>query len=689
MFCNCYCVPFRQLVDRLDRMKRNTSGNRSNQCMLCGAGFGVMGPISCAAFCHDCHRYVCQKNCGLETADGKGKTIFLCKLCSETREIWKKSGAWFYRGIPEHVKVPVRPRSAEAAGSPTERRRLDGSMVRSMALSSSKGSSLSDQSAFPMGHRRSGGRRMLPTPPTETGDIRWAKPRWATVRDNASLRDKRRSSSSEEEEDEAPSAKSSPVSSGDKQGPQSSTSLSSLEQNVSAEQAAHLVSRTISPADDATGPLCRKVSIQSKPESSCDTFDGTETLDSKSTCSDAIRSESLSQSCSYSSAQLAEVGESFDSSRPRPVSLIDSRPVAQQSPSLPARASGNLSDALSRTSLNENALPWQSSEKVSPRQDSSYESSPDNDIGQRPPAPNALDRDLHEETVASELSRNGLNNCTASFGSLEFSLLYDEVEQVLLISIFKAANLPAMDSNGFSDPYVKLHLLPLATKATKLRTRTMPKTLNPCWNEQLIYHGVSLDDMKRKTLRLMVLDEDRIGSDFLGETRVPLKRVTPGKEKYFNVYLEKQMPVEKYDELNEERGKILLSLCYNMKAAELNVEVIRCVELLGLDASGYSDPYVKLLLKSETNKIRQAKTEVKKRTLNPVYNQLFRFNLSYEEMAGVSLCVQVWDKDVGKHDDFIGSLELGTSARGECMKHWIECIQNPNKIVKRWHRLTV
>uniref|UniRef100_A0A5S6Q4J7 C2 domain-containing protein n=1 Tax=Trichuris muris TaxID=70415 RepID=A0A5S6Q4J7_TRIMR len=528
-----------------------------------------------------------------------------------------------------------------------------------------------------------------PHPPTETGDIRWAKPRWATISKNMSLRDEHRSSSSDE--DEAASTKSSPISSSDKHGLQSSTSLSSLEQNVPAQKMSHTGLCSLSPAEDATDPHFGNDSVQSKPGNLNDACDDAETLDSKSSCSDAIRSESLSQSCSYSSAQLVDVGEHLDSTRPRPVSLVDSRPVAKVSPSLLVKSPVNISDALRRSSLNDGAPTWPSSEALLQRQDSSYESSPDNDIGQRSALPasegNALSPDLHEETIDSEFSRIGLTNDTASFGSLEFSLLYDENEQVLLISIFKAANLPAMDSNGFSDPYVKLHLLPLATKATKLRTRTVPKTLSPCWNEQLIYYGVSLDDMKRKTLRLMVLDEDRIGSDFLGETRVPLRRITPGKEKFFNVYLEKQMPVEKYDELNEERGKILLGLSYNMKAKELNVEVIRCVELLGLDASGYSDPYVKLLFKSETSKLRHAKTEVKKRTLNPVYNRLFRFSVSHEEMRRVALCVEVWDKDVGKHDDFIGSLELSATAKGDCAKHWLECIQNPNKVVKRWHKL--
>lgn len=119
-----------------------------------------------------------------------------------------------------------------------------------------------------------------------------------------------------------------------------------------------------------------------------------------------------------------------------------------------------------------------------------------------------------------------------------------------------------MDKNGYSDPYVKTHLLPGAAKvslppislwhpvstsaffkSTKLRTKTIHKTLNPEWRENLVYYGITDEDRLKKTLRLIVLDEDRIGADFLGETRVPLKRLTAGKEKTFSVYLERQLPV--------------------------------------------------------------------------------------------------------------------------------------------------
>uniref|UniRef100_A0A3B3DME9 C2 domain-containing protein n=1 Tax=Oryzias melastigma TaxID=30732 RepID=A0A3B3DME9_ORYME len=58
-----------------------------------------------------------------------------------------------------------------------------------------------------------------------------------------------------------------------------------------------------------------------------------------------------------------------------------------------------------------------------------------------------------------------------------------------------------MDFNGLADPYVKLHLLPGASKANKLKTKTIRNSLNPVWNETLIYVGITEEDMHRKTLR--------------------------------------------------------------------------------------------------------------------------------------------------------------------------------------------
>uniref|UniRef100_A0A3P9L8E8 C2 domain-containing protein n=1 Tax=Oryzias latipes TaxID=8090 RepID=A0A3P9L8E8_ORYLA len=201
---------------------------------------------------------------------------------------------------------------------------------------------------------------------------------------------------------------------------------------------------------------------------------------------------------------------------------------------------------------------------------------------------------------------------STTLGSLEFSLLYEQEGHALHCCIIKAKGLKPMDSNGLADPYVKLHLLPGASKSTKLRTKTLKNTLNPAWNETLVYHGITDEDMARKTLRLSVSDEDKFGhNEFIGETRVALKKLHFNQKKNFNVCLERVIPVKKtvggsirgmalyeddvrYGEDSEERGRILISLTYNSQQGRLVVGVVRCAHLAAMDSNGYSDPFVKM-----------------------------------------------------------------------------------------------
>ncbi|KAI4873032.1 hypothetical protein NFI96_008739 [Prochilodus magdalenae] len=131
----------------------------------------------------------------------------------------------------------------------------------------------------------------------------------------------------------------------------------------------------------------------------------------------------------------------------------------------------------------------------------------------------------------------------ATLGTLDFSLLYDQENNALHCTINKAKGLKPMDHNGLSDPYVKLHLLPGASKANKLRTKTLRNTLNPVWSETLTYYGITDEDMVRKTLRISVCDEDKFRhNEFIGETRIPLKKLKPNQTKNFYNCLEKQLP---------------------------------------------------------------------------------------------------------------------------------------------------
>jgi len=74
-------------------------------------------------------------------------------------------------------------------------------------------------------------------------------------------------------------------------------------------------------------------------------------------------------------------------------------------------------------------------------------------------------------------------------------------------------------------------------QATKLRSKTIHKTLNPEWNETLTYYGITEADMANKTLRLTLLDENTFQFQFIGEARVPLNQLMAGIRRDFNIYL--------------------------------------------------------------------------------------------------------------------------------------------------------
>uniref|UniRef100_A0A3Q0RR27 Double C2-like domains, gamma n=1 Tax=Amphilophus citrinellus TaxID=61819 RepID=A0A3Q0RR27_AMPCI len=272
-------------------------------------------------------------------------------------------------------------------------------------------------------------------------------------------------------------------------------------------------------------------------------------------------------------------------------------------------------------------------------------------------------------------------------GTLEFSLLFDQENNCLHCTIHKAKGLKAMDSNGLADPYVKLHLLPGASKANKLRTKTLKNTLNPVWNETLVYHGITAADMTTKTLRLCVCDMDRLGrNEFIGEVRVALKKLKEGENKRYNMGLERIAQVRVF--LCPQRGRILVSLCYNTEKGCLLVGIIRCAHLAAMDSNGYSDPFVKIVLQPDMGKKSKYKTSVKKKTLNPEFNEEFSYEVSLDQLAKKTLEITVWDYDLGMSNDFIGGVELGINASGQRLRHWFECLKNKGKKVEYWHTLT-
>ncbi|KAK4829373.1 hypothetical protein QYF61_003496 [Mycteria americana] len=111
-------------------------------------------------------------------------------------------------------------------------------------------------------------------------------------------------------------------------------------------------------------------------------------------------------------------------------------------------------------------------------------------------------------------------------GKIQYSLDYDFQNNQLLVGIIQAAELPALDMGGTSDPYVKVFLLP--DKKKKYETKVHRKTLNPVFNEQFTFK-VPYSELGGKTLVMAVYDFDRFSKhDIIGEYKVAMNTVDFG-----------------------------------------------------------------------------------------------------------------------------------------------------------------
>ncbi|NXK26022.1 RP3A protein, partial [Arenaria interpres] len=610
-----------RLMTRLEDMRRSVLGDGVNRCILCGEQLGPRG--SACVVCEDCKKNVCTK-CGVETTNSRPHAIWLCKICSEQREVWKRSGAWFFKGLPKQV------------------------LPQPMPVSKNKGPQAPSE---PSPSEPPAQDPKLPSrAPTRGGDI---------------------------EGDPHPF----PCCSGERR-------------------------------DSAVLFLVKGVSYGPQKDMNLKrSMHGVRAAGGKRSGFSVKRTNSM------------------QAQRPPPPAAAGPAPGPGPGPAAPTGANGVPPAASpplgpqepARAAAREErgggyAVPPAREERPA-RQPPAFSQPP-----AVPPAPTAPLRQPPQEEEEEDANSYDSDEGT-TLGALEFSLLYDQENSSLHCTLIKAKGLKPMDSNGLADPYVKLHLLPGASKSNKLRTKTLRNTRNPVWNETLVYHGITDEDMQRKTLRqaeepgdpagqISVCDEDKFGhNEFIGETRVSLKKLKANQKKNFNICLERVIPVS-FCEMSsatvnvpvspssgrfllqvdrggdvEERGKILVSLMYSTQQGGLIVGIVRCVHLAAMDANGYSDPFVKLWLKPDMGKKAKHKTQIKKKTLNPEFNEEFFYDIKHSDLAKKSLDISVWDYDIGKSNDYIGGCQLGITAKGERLKHWYECLKNKDKKIERWHTL--
>lgn len=102
----------------------------------------------------------------------------------------------------------------------------------------------------------------------------------------------------------------------------------------------------------------------------------------------------------------------------------------------------------------------------------------------------------------------------------------------LRVDVLDAQELPAADSNGKSDPYVKFEL----NGQEIYKTKTQKKTLNPSWNEVF---NVPIPSRTSAKFKATVWDYDFADKpDFLGGTDINLDQLEPFRAKEFKYLLD-------------------------------------------------------------------------------------------------------------------------------------------------------
>ncbi|XP_056608427.1 synaptotagmin-7b [Triplophysa dalaica] len=152
--------------------------------------------------------------------------------------------------------------------------------------------------------------------------------------------------------------------------------------------------------------------------------------------------------------------------------------------------------------------------------------------------------------------------------------------------------------------------------------------------------GQTPDDSNRRT------DANSSVSDLANSVTSDMLMLSPGSEEE-----------EHEGHVCEKLGRIQFSVGYNFQDSTLTVKILKGQDLPAKDFSGTSDPFVKIYLLPD--KKHKLETKVKRKNLNPHWNETFLFEgFPYEKVVQRTLYLQVLDYDRFSRNDPIGEVSL-------------------------------
>ncbi|XP_041089180.1 synaptotagmin-like protein 2 isoform X3 [Polyodon spathula] len=110
------------------------------------------------------------------------------------------------------------------------------------------------------------------------------------------------------------------------------------------------------------------------------------------------------------------------------------------------------------------------------------------------------------------------------------------------------------------------------------------------------------------------------------------------------------------------KGNIQFTIDYVSQLKEFHIFVVQCKDLAEADVKKHhSHPYVKSYLLPDKAKMGKRKTAVKKKTLNPTYNEILRYKIDKETLMTQTLNLSVWHNDTFGRNSFLGEVDVDLS----------------------------
>ncbi|KAG8143173.1 hypothetical protein E2320_000443 [Naja naja] len=102
------------------------------------------------------------------------------------------------------------------------------------------------------------------------------------------------------------------------------------------------------------------------------------------------------------------------------------------------------------------------------------------------------------------------------------------------------------------------------------------------------------------------------------------------------------------------RGCIQFSLRYDSSKKEFHIQIVQCRDL----AEAKKQRYVKTYLLPDRSNQSKRKTAVKKRSLDPIFNETLKYKIEKAELHGRILNLSVWHHDSLGRNLFLGEVEM-------------------------------